>query len=222
MKFTLLYTVLLCLLGYQVQAQSNTPCTAGVITAPNIAVNASCTFQAGTTVGSTAQTNAANAGTPTCGSMGPDVWYSFTAPASGSIDIQTSAGSITDGVMALYSGSCGAWTQITCSDDVIGLMPQISAGGLTPGVTYLIRFWEYGGGTGTFNICVSAAAPAAGNTTCVIPSPICSGSPINFCSKCRWFFCRCNQSRKRLRLFVYLSKSKLVLFGNCNCRKPDY
>lgn len=180
MKLLLLSTVILSFLGLNVSAQSNTPCTAGVVTAPNIAVNASCTFQAGTTVGATQQTNAANGGTPSCGSMGPDVWYSFTAPASGSINIQTSAGSITDGVMALYSGSCGAWTQITCSDDVVGLMPQISAGGLTPGVTYLIRFWQYGGGTGTFNICVSAAAPAAGNTTCAVPSPICSGSPINF------------------------------------------
>jgi Secretion system C-terminal sorting domain len=180
MKLSLLYVAVLCLFGHQVLAQSNTPCTAGVVTAPNIAVNASCTFQAGTTVGATASTNAANGGTPSCGSMGPDVWYSFTAPASGTIDIQTSAGSITDGVMALYSGSCGAWTQITCSDDVVGLMPAISAGGLTPGVTYLIRFWQYGGGTGTFNICISAAAPAAGNTTCSVPSPICSGSPINF------------------------------------------
>ena len=168
------------MIGNHVSAQSNTPCTAGSITAPNIAVGVACTMQAGTTVGSTQQTNAANGGTPSCGSMGPDVWYSFTAPASGSIDIQTSAGSISDGVMALYSGTCGAFTQITCSDDVVGLMPAISAGGLTPGVTYLIRFWQYGGGTGTFNICVSAAAPAAGNTTCVIPSPICSGSPISF------------------------------------------
>ncbi len=168
------------MIGNHVSAQSNTPCTVGSITAPNIAVGVGCTMQAGTTVGSTQSTNAANGGTPSCGSMGPDVWYSFIAPASGSINIQTSAGSISDGVMALYSGTCGAFTQITCSDDAVGLMPAISAGGLTPGVTYLIRFWQYGGGTGTFNICVSAAAPAAGNTTCVIPSPICSGSPISF------------------------------------------
>lgn len=161
-------------------AQSNTPCTAGVITAPNITVGATCTFQAGTTVGSTQQTNAANGGTPSCGSMGPDVWYSFTAPASGSITITTSAGGITDGVMALYSGTCGAWTELACSDDDNGLMPEISYSGLTPGNTYLIRFWQYGGGTGTFNICVAAAAPPAGNTTCALPTPICSGSPINF------------------------------------------
>ncbi|ASS48155.1 MAG: hypothetical protein A3D31_00285 [Candidatus Fluviicola riflensis] len=180
MKFTLLYTVILCLLGNQVLAQSNTPCTSGVISAPNIAVNASCTFQSGTTVGATNQTNANNGGTPSCGSMGEDVWYSFTAPASGTVDIQTAAGSIGDGVMALYSGTCGAWTELACSDDAIGLMPQIAMGGLTPGNTYMIRFWQYGGGTGTFDICVAEAAAPAGNTTCTVPNPICSGSPINF------------------------------------------
>lgn len=173
-------SIIVLFIGQFSFAQSNTPCTAGVVTAPNIAVNASCTFQAGTTVGSTQQTNVANGGTPSCGSMGEDVWYSFTAPASGSIVITTSAGSITDGVMALYSGTCGAWTQLACSDDAIGLMPQITYASLTPGNTYLIRFWDYGGGTGTFNICVSAAAAPAGNTTCTVPSPICSGSPINF------------------------------------------
>ena len=179
MKNTLLLTLFVCL-NLVVFGQSNTPCAAGAVVAPAITVGAACSFQTGTTVGSTQQTNAANGGTPSCGSMGPDVWYSFTAPASGSIDITTQAGSITDGVMALYSGTCGSWTELACSDDDNGLMPTISQSGLTPGQTYLIRFWQYGGGTGTFDICVTSAAPPAGNTTCGVPSPICSGSPISF------------------------------------------
>ncbi|WP_430403815.1 T9SS type A sorting domain-containing protein [Fluviicola sp.] len=173
----LVYTLISLKFTY---GQSNTPCTAGVLSAPSIAVGASCTFTSGTTAGATAQTNAANGGTPSCGSMGPDVWYQFTAPALGSVLIQTQAGSITDGVMALYSGTCGSFTQISCSDDVVGLMPQIGSASLTPGATYLIRFWQYGGGTGTFDLCVSVAAPPAGNTTCTVQTPICSGSPINF------------------------------------------
>lgn len=114
--------------------------------------------------------------------MGPDVWYSFTAPASGSVNITTQTLGITDGVMSLYSGSCGAFTELTCSDDVNGLMPAISQSGLTPGATYLIRFWKYGGGTGTFQICVNSVVISnpGNNTTCATPSPICSGSPINF------------------------------------------
>jgi len=161
-------------------SQSNTPCTAGSISAPALTVGASCSYTAGTTVGATAQTNAANGGTPSCGSMSPDVWYSFVAPASGGVDILTTAGSISDGVMSLYSGSCGSLTELACDDDSNGSMPEISQGGLTPGATYLIRFWEYFSGTGTFNICVTALAPPAGNTTCTVQTPICSGSPIIF------------------------------------------
>ncbi len=161
--------------------QSNTPCTSGSVSAPSLSVGASCSFTSGTTTGATEQTNAANGNTPSCGTMGLDVWYQFTAPASGSVYIQTQAGSISDGVMSLYSGSCGSWTEITCSDDDNGLMPEITTSSLTPGATYLIRFWEYGGTTGgTFDICVTELAPPAGNTTCTVQTPICSGSPISF------------------------------------------
>ncbi len=160
--------------------QSDTPCSSGSITAPSLTVSGSCSYTSGTTAGANSQTNGANGGTPSCGSMGEDVWYQFTAPASGSVYIQTQAGSITDGVMSLYSGSCGSWAELSCNDDASGLMPEISASGLTPGATYLIRFWQYGGGTGTFDICVVSAAPPAGNTTCTVQTPICSGSPITF------------------------------------------
>lgn len=140
--------------------QSNTPCGA-----PALPVNSSCSYTAGTTVGATQQTNLYNNGAMTCGSAGPDVWYSFTAPASGSVTIQTQAGSFTDGVMAVYSdpNTCNNLTDfsvLACDDDSgPGLMPEIVLGGLTPGVTYYIRFWRYGGGTGTFGICVVANPP---------------------------------------------------------------
>lgn len=160
--------------------QSNTPCASGLIIAPPLLVGPTCSFTNGTTNGATAQNNAANGGNPSCGSFGPDVWYSFVATGP-QVVIQTQAGTITDGVMALYSGSCGSWTQIACDDNSgAGLMPLISATGLTVGQTYLIRFWEFGGGTGTFQICASAPALAGTNTTCTNQTPICSGSPITF------------------------------------------
>jgi subtilisin-like proprotein convertase family protein len=135
-------------------AQSDTPCNGGG--APALTVNSTCTFTTGTTVGASEQTNAANFGTPACGLMGQDVWYSFVAPASGSVVISTAAGGVTDGVMALYESDCaGTTTELACSDDVNGLMPEITQGGLTPGQTYYIRFWEYGGdNNGTFDICI--------------------------------------------------------------------
>jgi len=182
MKKVILYSII-SLISVGLKAQSNTPCSGGTPTAPNINVGAGCTYQSGTTVGATQQTNANNGGTPSCGSMGEDVWYSFVAPASGSVQVETTAGSITDGVMAIYSGTCGSFTELGCDDDSgPGLMPSLGVGGLTPGVTYFIRFWDFGGGTGTFNMCVTEASipPPATNTTCTVPNPICSGSPIVF------------------------------------------
>lgn len=97
-----------------------------------------------------------------------DVWFSITVPASGNVDITSypngGAGYITDGVMALYSGSCGSLTQIACSDDNTAypgssndLLPFISASGLTPGSTVYLRYWDFGLGSGNFGICASTA-----------------------------------------------------------------
>lgn len=142
--------------------QNNTPCGNGG--APALTVSTSCSYTSGTTVGATYQNNANNFGDVSCGSSGPDVWYSFVAPATGAVTITTSSGSITDGVMALYESDCSTYnTEIMCSDDVNGNMPEISSGSLTPGQTYYIRFWQYGGGTGTFNICVVENVPASGD-----------------------------------------------------------
>jgi len=156
MKFALVLFSCYCIGVGTAQAQTNTPCSGGVVNAPALTVGATCTYTSGTTVGASYQTNAANGGTPSCASPGAeDVWYSFVAPASGNVVITTQAGTITDGGMSLYSGSCGSWTEVSCSDDVNGLMPEITATGLTPGNTYVVRFWEYSIGTGTFDICIS-------------------------------------------------------------------
>jgi hypothetical protein len=182
MKTSKLLVLLFCMLISMklTYGQSDTPCSSGSVSAPVLPVGSSCSYTSGSTNSANSQTNGANGGTPSCGSMGEDVWYQFTAPASGSVNITTQAGSIGDGVMALYSGTCGSWTQIACNDDASGLMPEISAASLTPGATYLVRFWQYGGGTGTFDICIATVAPPAGNTTCTVQTPICSGSPISF------------------------------------------
>ena len=145
-------------------SQTNNPCGAPILT-----INATCVNTLGTTVAATYQSNAANGGVPSCASPGaPDVWYSFVAPASGSVTITTDVGTITDGGMSLYSGPCGSPTQIVCDDDGgPGLMPMITQTGLTSGSTYWIRFWAYGGtNTGTFNICITPGPTPATNDEC--------------------------------------------------------
>ncbi len=121
----------------------------------------------------------ASMGAPTpasCGGSSPfqggfsastkDVWFKVTVPASGSLYItpqpNLGVGAITDGVLALYSGACGALTQIACNDDhnypgsANDLLPYLAATGLTPGTSVFIRFWGYGSSSGTFGLCVSS------------------------------------------------------------------
>ena len=158
------------------QPANDDPCNATPLT-----VGTSCTFISATNV---AATNSAGVPAPGCASYsGQDVWFSVFVPASGILNIDSNVGGITDGGMAAYSGACNSLSLISCNDDgsANGLMPQLYLTGLTPGTTIFIRFWEYGGGTGTFSICVSSpepappcgASPAAGNT-CATATPICN------------------------------------------------
>ncbi len=103
-----------------------------------------------------------------------DVWFAITVPANGNICItpraNMGAGWITDGVMALYTGSsCSALTLHSCSDDADGtagiynypgtandLLPYLNVTGLTPGSVVYLRYWGWGSATGQFGLCVSS------------------------------------------------------------------
>lgn len=95
-----------------------------------------------------------------------DVWFKITVPASGNIYITPTpnqgAGWIQDGVMMLYTGTCGALTSYTCSDDYNypagynDLQPFIRATGLTPGSTVYLRYWGFGSTQGNFGFCVQS------------------------------------------------------------------
>lgn len=137
------------------------PCNAIPLT---VSTNGLCNFQE--------FTNASATGTPGvpapgCANYnGGDVWFTVTVPAGGTLIFDTNTGVVTDGGMAIYSGTCGNLTLIECDDDDSnnGLMPKIIRSGLTPGSTIWIRFWEYGGdNNGTFSICVRQPAPIPSN-----------------------------------------------------------
>ncbi len=87
---------------------------------------------------------------PGCASYsGGDVWYSVVIPASGNLTIETGASStgvVTfDSGMAIYSGTCGDLTLVSCDDDAAATnnFSMISLTGRTPGETVYIRIWEY-------------------------------------------------------------------------------
>ena len=108
--------------------------------------------------------NSGIAPAPTCGNYiggTQDVWFSFVAGPYGQVNLSSTAGTMTDGAMAVYSApSCsGPFTQVACDDDGgPGFMPQLNLNGLNPGQTYFVRFWGYGTATGTFNLCVQGVS----------------------------------------------------------------
>ncbi|MDG1334229.1 MAG: T9SS type A sorting domain-containing protein [Crocinitomicaceae bacterium] len=134
------------------------PCSATPLT-----VNTSCVYTATTNASATASTGIP---APGCASYGGgDVWFSIVVPAGGSVTVETGTAVVTDGGMAIYSGTCGALTLIECDDDDgPGAMSSITLTGQTPGATLFVRAWEYGNNNnGTFNICASQPAPPPAN-----------------------------------------------------------
>lgn len=138
---------------------NDNPCTATPLTPDSV-----CNYQTFTNENAT---NTLGVTEPGCAFYeGGDVWFSVVVPSGGALIFDSETGVITDGGMAIYSGSCNNLTLIECDDDqsTNGLMPFISLGGLTPGDTLWVRFWEFGNdNNGTFGICVRMPPPGPAN-----------------------------------------------------------
>lgn len=178
----------ICIEGSPTDAPTNdNPCDAILISD----VTSACNYLSFTNVGATATEDAAIELPNNCaGGSGAaiggfssgtaDVWFQIVVPSSGSINITAEpnmgAGSLTDGVMALYNGDCTTMTQIACSDDYSAypgtahdLLPMINESGLTPGDTLYLRYWGFGTAQGTFGFCVNTAI----NDDCINALYIC-------------------------------------------------
>ncbi len=96
-----------------------------------------------------------------------DVWFHLIAPSSGKLVIDAGAGTLADGSMAAYSGSCNSLVYIDCNDDYHGSggMPYLYLSGLTPGEDIFVRFWGWGLGQGTFYLCAYDPVPTIYNVT---------------------------------------------------------
>lgn len=134
-----------------------------------------CFMQSFTNTGAT---TTAGIPAPGCGNLtgsSRDVWFRFLVPGSGIVYIDTYAGTLTDGSMAIYSAaSCsGPFTLVECdANDGPGNMPYISrrCALLTPNTYYYLRFWGSGNQQGSFAICVY------GPQTYSLPPEDCSGA----------------------------------------------
>jgi gliding motility-associated-like protein len=149
---------------------------ANAIVAP-VNTTTTCTQTVGgTVIGATASSQPNACG----GTDDDDVWFQFTATStSHTINLLNITGSTADLFHVLYSGTCGALTQLYCSD------PNTStANGLIVGQTYYIRVYSWtatGNQTSVFNLCIGTPVPPpscitntpAGNT-CATATPICN------------------------------------------------
>ncbi|MBT8287368.1 MAG: T9SS type A sorting domain-containing protein [Bacteroidia bacterium] len=97
---------------------------------------------------------------PSCDLFGviDDVWYSFVAPASGAVDINTVIGTALDANVAVYD-DCAQTTELGCSAGNAGEAATVN--GLTPGNTYYVQVWN--GAPGSFTIEVVENTLSAGS-----------------------------------------------------------
>ncbi len=138
---------------------SNDECSGAIALTINSDMNCGSKLS-GTTFGAT------DSGVDPChGESDDDVWYKFTAvQASHVISISNSNSVIgyDSLVFEIFSGSCGALTSISCSDDD----SVIAVNGLTPGEAYYIRIYSHDYGYNTFDICVRTLPPPPVNDEC--------------------------------------------------------
>ncbi|MFK5878126.1 MAG: T9SS type A sorting domain-containing protein [Flavobacteriaceae bacterium] len=157
------------------------------VDAITLAVGAGCTPIIGTNSGATdSEVADATIPDPGCGSyLGGDVWFKLVVPPTGDLAIETYEDdlNITDGGMAIYSGTCdpNGLTLLSCDDDsgiISGeAFERIELLGQTPGETLFVRIWAYDNSeVGTFNICATEFSPLSVtneeiNTFSMYPNP---------------------------------------------------
>jgi gliding motility-associated-like protein len=142
-------------------AAGDDPCTATPLT-----VNATCVYSLFDNNGATTTSGVS---IPNCANfINNDVWFSIVVPANGSLIIDSQAGTMTNGAIALYTGICTNLTQVACEDNNstnsgMGIITRV---GLTPGSTVYLRFWQPTGGSGTFSLCAQTGPNQVSNDNC--------------------------------------------------------
>jgi hypothetical protein len=114
---------------------------------------------------------------PSCGFYrGGDVWFTLTMPLSGKLTIQRQNVSGVNAQFALYSGSCGSFTQLSCAQlsSTINFNDTAYAG-----QTLYLRLYNYNSDEGgDFNLCAFDPSPVITNQP--KDSSICAGNNAAF------------------------------------------
>lgn len=94
--------------------------------------------------------------TPTCNNISSfsdaqDLWYSFTAPTNGKLDITLTLGTALDMNWALFD-DCTESNLVNCADSGVG---TTSIAGLTAGAIYYLKVYSRARNAGTFDLDIS-------------------------------------------------------------------
>jgi hypothetical protein len=138
---------------------------------PNDSCSNAIVIGYGTAAGSTSE--ATNDGQASCGgsSTAPDVWFRYTATATGPV-IADTIGSSYDTVLSVHSGCPGTMVnQISCNDDAYGLQSAVDFYA-TAGHEYLIRVSGCGSSSGSYFLNVQAAGAISGVVTHTTVRPL--------------------------------------------------
>ncbi|MFO0856466.1 MAG: M12 family metallo-peptidase [Phycisphaerales bacterium] len=132
----------------------------------------------GTTLNATTDGGATGCTTLSGGAGGGenDVWYRFTAPATGNVTVST-CGSAFDTMLSIHSACPGTpENQIACNDDSCGTQSSVTFAA-SYGGTYLIRVAGYAGATGAFTLNVSGPGSIPfGSDACGSATAVSAGS----------------------------------------------
>jgi len=87
---------------------------------------------------------------------GADIWFAMQVPPSGNVSFTTDNGDLTDTGLAVWSDTaCANPHAIGCDDDGgNGYFSFLTLYDLAPEQMLYIQVWGYGGGTGSFELCV--------------------------------------------------------------------
>ncbi len=107
------------------------------------------------------------------------VWYRYTAPSTHTLIIDTS-GSSYDTVLAVWTGSRGALTNVACNDDAaVGVLQSQVQVATTAGTTYHIEVADYFNPSTTSSLTLNLTAPAPGAFGKTAPANGATGLPSN-------------------------------------------
>ena len=169
-----LFVLTFCLSSLDIFSQSlgnNTCATAVSVPTTGICVS-----------GNNTTANATGDGPASCYTVENGIWFKFVAPASGVANITTDdVATNFDSQLTLYSGACGALTELICNDDGgTGNTALIQATCLVPGQTYFVMMDGYAGAIGNFCIKITTVTnPLNDFCTCATNIPINGGCLTN-------------------------------------------